>query len=106
MDLGAVKAASRPALRACVAATAENAQRLLDDAELLAGAGRHARAYSLAVQAVEEVGKATGLLTLAAMPRNVRAQAPGRRMLEWHQLHPVGALLPPHPASSPPHAPP
>jgi AbiV family abortive infection protein len=93
MDLGAVKAASRPALRACVAATAENAQGLLDDAELLAGGGRHARAYSLAVQAVEEFGKATGLLTLAAMPRNVRAQAPVRRMLEWHQLKLVGGML-------------
>jgi len=76
-----------------VAATAENAQGLLDDAELLAGAGRHALAYSLAVQAVEEFGKATGLLTLAAMPRNVRAQAPVRRMLEWHQLKLVGGML-------------
>jgi len=69
MDLGAVKAASRPELLACVAAAAENARGLLDDAELLSGAGRHARAYSLAV--------------LAAV----------RRMLEWHQLKLVGGML-------------
>ena len=68
MDLRAVKAASRPELLACAAAAAENAQDLLDDAELLSDAGRHARAYSLAVLAVEEFGKATSLLALAAMP--------------------------------------
>jgi AbiV family abortive infection protein len=93
MDLRAVKAASKPAILASVAAAAENAQSLLDDAELLAEAGRHARAYSLAVQAVEEFGKAIGLLTLAAMPANVRAQAPVGRMLEWHQLKLVGGTL-------------
>jgi len=54
MDLGAVKAASRPDLLACVAAAAENTQGLLNDAELLSAAGQHARAYSLAVLAVEE----------------------------------------------------
>ena len=93
MDLGAVKAASRPELLACVAAAAENARGLLDDAELLSGAGRHARAYSLAVLAVEEFGKATSLVALAAMPENLRAQAPVGRMLEWHQLKLVGGML-------------
>ncbi len=93
MDLRAVKAASRPELLAGVAAAAENMQGLLDDAELLSGAGRHARAYSLAVLAVEEFGKATCLLALAAMPENLRAQAPVRRMLEWHQLKLVGGML-------------
>ena len=93
MDLKAVKAASRPALLACVAAAAENAQDLLDDAERLAGAGQRARACSLSALAVEEFGKATGLLTLAQMPRNVRAQAPVGRMLEWHQLKLVGGML-------------
>jgi AbiV family abortive infection protein len=93
MDLKAVKAASRPALLACVAAAAENAQGLLDDAERLAGTGACARAYSLSALAVEEFGKATGLLTLAQMPRNVRAQAPVGRMLEWHQLKLVGGML-------------
>src|SRR5713101_2506885 len=93
MDLGAVKAASRPDLLACVAAAAENTQGLLNDAELLSAAGQHARAYSLAVLAVEEFGKATSLMALAAMPKNLRAQAPVRRMLEWHQLKQVGGLL-------------
>src|SRR5258708_7570538 len=93
MDLRAVKAASRPERLACAAAAAENAQHLLDDAELLSDAGRHARAYSLAVLAVEEFGKATSLLSLAAMPANLRAQAPVRRMLEWHQLKQIGGLL-------------
>ncbi len=93
MDLGAVKAASRPDLLACVAAAAENTQGLLNDAELLSAAGQHARAYSLAVLAVEEFGKATSLMALAAMPKNLRAQAPVRRMLEWHQLKLVGGML-------------
>jgi len=93
MDLGAVKAASRPDLLACVAAAAENTQGLLNDAELLSAAGQHARAYSLAVLAVEEFGKAACLLVLAVMPENLRSQAPVRRMLEWHQLKLVGGML-------------
>ena len=93
MDLKAVKAASVPALLACVAAAAENADGLLEDAERLAGAGRYARAYSLSALAVEEFGKAASLLTLANMPRDVRAQAPVGRMLEWHQLKLVGGTL-------------
>jgi AbiV family abortive infection protein len=93
MDLRAVKAAGRPALLECVAAAAENARGLLDDAERLARAGRYARAYSLSALAVEEFGKAVSLLTLAAMPRKVRAQAPAGRMLEWHQLKLVGGML-------------
>jgi AbiV family abortive infection protein len=48
---------------------------------------------SLSALAVEEFGKATGLLTLAQMPRNVREQAPVGRMLEWHQLKLVGGML-------------
>jgi AbiV family abortive infection protein len=93
MDLQAVKDASRPPLLACVAAAAENGQGLLDDAEGLAGTGLHARAYSLSVLAVEEFGKAVSLLTLVAMPRNAREQAPVGRMLEWHQLKLVGGML-------------
>ncbi len=93
MDLRAVKAASRPELIACAAATAENALDLLEDAQLLTDAGRHARAYSLAVLAVEEFGKAISMVALAAMPANVRAQAPVGRMLEWHQLKLVGGTL-------------
>ena len=54
VDLGAVKAASRPEVAAFAIAAACNAQGLLQDAELLAGADRPARAYSLAALAVEE----------------------------------------------------
>ena len=74
-------------------AAARNARGLVEDAELLSGAGRRARAYSLAGLAVEEVGKAGSLATLAAMPENLRARAPARRMLEWHQLKLVSGQL-------------
>jgi AbiV family abortive infection protein len=93
MDLRAVKAANRPELLACATAAAENAHDLLADAELLSDAGRYARAYSLAVLAVEEFGKAVNLLGLAAMPENLKARAPVRRMLEWHQLKQIGGML-------------
>lgn len=90
MDLTAVKAAPRLELVGYAAAAADNAMDLLDDAELLSGAGRRARAYSAAVLAIEEFGKAAGLLALALMPESLRAGAPVRRMLEWHQLKQVG----------------
>jgi AbiV family abortive infection protein len=93
MDLRAVKTANRTELLACAVAAADNAQDLLDDAELLSEALRKARAYSLAVLAVEEFGKAVNLVAIAAMPENLRAQAPVRRMLEWHQLKQIGGLL-------------
>src|SRR5262245_58615021 len=50
------------------------------------GAGRLARAYSLAGLAVEEVGKAGSLAALAALPEHMRARAPVGRLLAWHQL--------------------
>ena len=65
-------------------AAARNAHDLLHDAEVLAEAGRSARAHALAALAIEEVGKAGSLATLTAMPETVRAQAPVGRMLEWH----------------------
>jgi len=74
-------------------AAARNARGLVLDAELLSGAGRLARAYSLAGLAVEEVGKAGSLATLAAMPENLRARAPLGRMLEWHQMKLVTGQL-------------
>jgi AbiV family abortive infection protein len=93
VDLRAIKAASRAELAACASAAARNALGLLQDAELLAVSGRSARAYSLAVLAVEECGKAMGLTALAVMPENLRAQAPVGRLLGWHQLKLVGGLL-------------
>ena len=60
MDLRAVTAASSAELIACAVAAARNAQELLYDAEALDGYGSRARAYSLAVLAVEESGKARG----------------------------------------------
>jgi AbiV family abortive infection protein len=93
VDLRAVKAASRSELAACAIAAARNAQGLLHDAELLAGAGRTARAYSLAVLAVEGCGKAAEFTALAGMPERLRARAPVGRMLEWHQMKLVGGLL-------------
>jgi AbiV family abortive infection protein len=93
VDLRAVKASTQPDLAACAIAAARNAQGLLDDAELLAGAGRTGRAYSLAVLAVEECGKALDLTALAVMPPRLRARAPLGRMLKWHQLKLVGGLL-------------
>ncbi len=74
-------------------AAARNAFGLVEDAELLSGAGRLARAYSLAGLAVEEVGKAGSLITVAAMPENLRARAPVGRMLEWHQMKLVKGML-------------
>jgi AbiV family abortive infection protein len=85
VDLAAVKDAPALVLARGSVAAARNARGLVEDAELLSGAGRIARAYSLAGLAVEEVGKAGSLAALAAMPENVRARAPVGRMLEWHQ---------------------
>jgi len=45
VDLSAMKAAPGPGLAACAVAAPRNAQGLLHDAELLAGAGCTARAY-------------------------------------------------------------
>jgi AbiV family abortive infection protein len=85
VDLAAVKDAPALVLARASVAAARNARGLVEDAEMLSGAGRLARAYSLAGLAVEEVGKAGSLAALAAMPENLRARAPLGRMLEWHQ---------------------
>jgi AbiV family abortive infection protein len=93
VDLGAVKDAPPRAMARGAVAAARNAGGLVKDAELLSGSGRLARAYSLAGLAVEEVGKAGGLATLAAMPENVRARAPIGRMLAWHQMKLVKGMV-------------
>ena len=105
MDLGTVKAAPKADLVACAVAAAANAQDLLGDAEMLPLAGRRARACSLAVLSVEEVGKAASLMALALVPQKQKGQAPIRRMLAWHELKLVGGLLiamiPPGTAAAP-----
>jgi AbiV family abortive infection protein len=93
VDLGAVRDAPSRALACGAVAAARNAYGLVGDAELLAGAGRLGRAYSLAGLAVEEVGKAGSLAALAAMPENLRARAPIGRLLAWHQLKLVKGML-------------
>jgi AbiV family abortive infection protein len=93
VNANAVRAADRSALVGLAAASAENARDLLADAELLLGAGRWARAYSLALLAAEEWAKAYAVLTLSFMPAAVRARIPVRDFLEGHQLKMMGALL-------------
>jgi AbiV family abortive infection protein len=93
VDLPAVKAAGRADLFACALAVARNVLGLLRDAEMLAGSGSTARAYSVAALAVEECGKALCLTALAVLPRTLRTRAPLGRMLEWHQLKQIGGLL-------------
>jgi len=88
-----VKAAPTPVLIRSTIAAARNAQDLLNDAKVLAEAGRKARAYSLAALAVEEVGKAASLITLTVMPETLRAQAPVGRLLQWHQLKQAEGLF-------------
>jgi AbiV family abortive infection protein len=97
-----VKEAPTCALAHGAVAAVRNARGLVQDAELLCGAGRLGRAYSLAGLAVEEVGKASNLAMLAAMPENLRAQAPLGRMLEWHQMKLVVGQLPAAVPFSPP----
>lgn len=86
-------AADRPVLIRYAAAAARNALDLVEDAELLIAAGRLARAYSLAALAVEEIGKACGLVALAMMPDHMRVRAPVRELLEWHALKQLGGQL-------------
>jgi AbiV family abortive infection protein len=93
VNLGAVKEAPARVLTRSAVAAAKNACGLVEDAELLSGAGRLARAYSLAGLAVEEVGKADGLAALAGMPESLRARAPVGRMLGWHQMKLVAGRL-------------
>ena len=93
MDLRAVKTASRADLTACAVAAARNGQLLLSDAKTLDGSGSRARAYSLAVLAVEESGKAAALTALTGLPSEMRTHATAGRLLQWHQLKQVGGLL-------------
>jgi AbiV family abortive infection protein len=81
------------ALIGFAAAAARNALDLLSDAELLCAGQRWARAYALAVLAVEELGKASGVLTLALVPPALRAQVPVRDLLGRHDVKQAAGLV-------------
>jgi AbiV family abortive infection protein len=76
MDFTAVRAAGRAELVGYAAAIARNGHLLIDDAELLLANCRWPRAYALAALAVEEFGKASGVLILALMPDTIRGEVP------------------------------
>lgn len=67
---------SLEALRRFALAAASNARRLLDDAELLLKRGSSPSAYSLAVLAFEEAGKAWMCVTAMMVPDDVRPEWP------------------------------
>jgi AbiV family abortive infection protein len=102
-SLAAVRSAPRPVLAAAAAAAARNAGDLVDEAQLLAESGYRARAVALAALSVEECGKAISMSALAGMPESLRAQAPLRKMLEWHQAkQATGGLIALTPPTGPP----
>jgi len=65
-------------------AAARNARRLLGDAEVLLKPGRWPSAYSLAVLALEEAGKAWMCVTAMMVPDNVRPEWPHGELIAKH----------------------
>ncbi len=65
-------------------AAARNARRLLDDADLLLRRGRWPSAYSLAVLAFEEAGKAWMCITAMMVPDDVRPEWPYGDLITTH----------------------
>lgn len=96
VDLRPVKLASSQQLADYAVATAMNSRDLLRDAGLLAGAGRHGPAFSLATLSIEESGKSVDLAVLASMPAKFRAQAPLRRLIQCHAFKLVAGLVAAH----------
>jgi AbiV family abortive infection protein len=72
------------ALGAFALAAARNARRLLDDAELLLKRGRWPSAYSLAVLAFEEAGKAWMCVIAMMVPDDVRPEWPYGELITKH----------------------
>lgn len=64
---------------------ARNSRRLLDDAELLATRGRYPSAYSTAVLAFEEAGKAWMTVIAMMAPDRLRAEFPFRELITDHE---------------------
>jgi AbiV family abortive infection protein len=93
MQVKGIETASRLELVCYAAAAADNARSKLADAELLLSGGRWPRAYALAVLAIEEFGKAMGVLTISFVPDQLRSKMPVRQMLEQHRVKQAGALI-------------
>lgn len=67
---------------------------MLADAELLCANARWSRAYGLAVLAVEELGKASVVLTAALLPVGLRRHVPVSELLQRHDVkHAVGLVM-------------
>jgi AbiV family abortive infection protein len=71
-------------LSALALAAARNSQRLLDDAELLLKHGRRPSAYSLAVLAFEEAGKAWMSIVTMMVPPDIRPDWPHDDLIATH----------------------
>jgi AbiV family abortive infection protein len=71
-------------LGALALAAARNSRRLLDDAELLLNHGRRPSAYSLAVLAFEEAGKAWLCIVAMMVPADVRPDWPHDDLIARH----------------------
>lgn len=93
MNIQEVASADQRTLIGFAAAAARNALDMLSDAELLCTGQRWARTYALAVLAVEELGKASGVLTLALVPSELRAQVPVRDLLGRHDVKQAAGLV-------------
>lgn len=99
MDVRAIKTARRTELAACALAAARNTLGLLHDAEMLAGSGCLARAYSLAalavdaaahvmLDAVSDLRDSTAAKHAQRTPRATRTAAPPRRRARTSRLVP------------------
>lgn len=67
------------------AITSARNSRRLNDAEVLASCGRYPTAYSTAVLAFEEAGKAWMTVIAMIAPDSVRAESPFRQLIRDHQ---------------------
>jgi hypothetical protein len=60
----------------------------------------YVRAYALAALAVQEFGKAMGVMTLVPMSDNIEALPPVTELLEWHPAQQIGYRRHQYPAPS------
>ena len=90
-----MKTANRQQLLDFAAAAVRSGHGHIRAAEVLLehGGNSYGQTYSQAALAVEEFGKAAGVMALAMMPDEIRARAPVKELLERHLLKHCGALL-------------